>query len=179
MPRLFLHLVFILFHFACSMQWSGIGEGVGRNENERLMSLIQSVLFSLAAFTFTTNFKQTSPVAHLLPSWSGLLTSPFSTVGQVVTVMKMHSEHVTLESSERRKRGLADVDKRKEYRKAHGLEPDDGEAEADAAAADDNSPTNDTAGGSVVAADAAGAGAVNEDGSERRRRPIKKWFGIW
>lgn len=133
------------------------------------------MLFSLAAFTFTTNFKQTSPVANLLPSWSGMLTNPFGTVGQFITVMKMHSEHTTLEASERRKRGLADVDKRKSYRKAHGLEPDD-EPEAEA---DDNSPTNDGVDGSIVVAEGADAGAVGEDGTERKRRPVKKWFGIW
>ncbi|KAK2746824.1 hypothetical protein FQN57_002866 [Myotisia sp. PD_48] len=120
-----------------------------------------SVLFSLATFTFTTNFKRTSPYAHLLPAWSQLLTSPFSTIGQFFSVMKMHAEHGSLITSEKRKRRVDDVDKRREYRIAHGLEKDEN------ATTDDGTESAERADGVA-------------DGSEPpKRRPIKKWLGIW
>lgn len=96
--------------------------------------------------------------------------------------MKMHADHVTLETTEKRKRNVDDVQKRKEYRIAHGLEEPDGterEAQEKKAAVE----------GEVVAA-VATAGAQDggklgehEDGTyvdwEGKRKPVKKWLGIW
>src|SRR5436190_24264870 len=78
----------------------------------------QSILVALATFTFSTNFKRTSPFAHLLPPWSQILTHPFDTIYQVFWVFKMHSDHVSLQTAEKRKRNIDDVDKRREYRRA-------------------------------------------------------------
>ncbi|EEH42154.1 uncharacterized protein PADG_06974 [Paracoccidioides brasiliensis Pb18] len=128
-----------------------------------------SVLVTLATFTFTTNFKRSSPFAHLLPPWSQLLIHPIDTVAQVLTVMKMHADHQTLETMERRKKKMDDVEKRRAYRRAHGLEKVEG-AESDEGVVAD-------------AAAAAAAGVADGDGEgevqERRWRPIKKWLGIW
>ncbi|KAK2810569.1 hypothetical protein FQN50_002826 [Emmonsiellopsis sp. PD_5] len=116
-----------------------------------------SVLVALATFTFSTNFKQTSPFAHLLPSWSELLVHPINTVSQVLAVMKMTADHETLQTAEKRKRKIDDVEKRRSYRVAHGLEKgvvvEGGEGESD--------------GGVVV------------EGEEGGRRKVKKWLGIW
>ncbi|PGG97737.1 hypothetical protein GX51_07181 [Blastomyces parvus] len=132
-----------------------------------------SVLLSLATFTFTTNFKHTSPFAHLLPSWSQLLTHPIDTISQVLAVLKMHADHQTLETAEKRKKKTDDVEKRRAYRQAHGLEKkeeaEEVEEEGDAAVAGDGQ----------LAVDGA-SGENEEDGVVReRRRPIKKWLGIW
>src|SRR5436190_5054929 len=90
-----------------------------KNENENSTSQSsQSVLVALATFTFSTNFKRTSPFAHLLPPWSQILTHPFDTIYQVFWVFKMHSDHVSLQTAEKRKRNIDDVDKRREYRRA-------------------------------------------------------------
>ncbi|EEP81594.1 conserved hypothetical protein [Uncinocarpus reesii 1704] len=145
------------------------------------------VLFSLATFTFTTNFKATSPFAHLLPSWSHLITHPIDTVGQFLSVMKMHADHVTLETTEKRKRNVDDVQKRKEYRIAHGLEEREVEP---VQKEDDNSPQRKEEGGSseagAVAVAASGAQEGGEIGEgdtyvdwEGKKRPVKKWLGIW
>ena len=76
--------------------------------------------------------------------------------------MKMHSDHKTLEASEKRKRLSDDVVKRREYRIAHGLEePEEGGKEGEK---DDQSP--------VAVAEGAGEERVE-------RRPVKKWLGIW
>ncbi|PGH08508.1 hypothetical protein AJ80_07828 [Polytolypa hystricis UAMH7299] len=130
-----------------------------------------SVLVTLATFTFTTNFKRTSPFTHLLPSWSQLLTNPIVTVSQVMSVVKMHSDHVTLQTAERRKQNMGDVEKRKAYRRAHGLEKEEEAAEGE----------GQQVGGDGVVAVAGGEGAAAAEYAdwEGRRKPIKKWFGIW
>ncbi|EEQ31515.1 hypothetical protein McanMca71_006177 [Microsporum canis] len=130
-----------------------------------------SVLFSLAYFTWSTNFKRTSPYAHLLPGWSQLLSSPISTISQFFTVMKMHAEHTTVISKEKRKRIVDDIDKRKEYRIAHGLEEDD------RVKADDAEGTEAVDGLALVE----GAGdvkGVSSEGTPSMRKP-KRWLGIW
>ncbi|EAS34071.3 uncharacterized protein CIMG_05095 [Coccidioides immitis RS] len=141
------------------------------------------VLFSLATFTYTTNFRATSPFAHLLPPWSGLLTHPIDTVGQFLSVMKMHADHLTLETTEKRKRNVDDVQKRKEYRIAHGLEEPDVKPESD-----ENSPQRNDADGEAgaVAVAASGTREGGQPGEgetyvdwEGKKRPVKKWFGIW
>ncbi|KKZ65581.1 hypothetical protein EMCG_08584 [[Emmonsia] crescens] len=128
-----------------------------------------SVLISLAIFTFSTNFKHTSPFAHLLPSWSQLLTHPIDTLSQVFAVLKMHTDHQTLETAGKRKKRTDDVEKRRAYRRAHGLEKEEevegsgGEGEGDG----------------VVAVAADGQNVVDGEVVQERRRPIKKWLGIW
>src|ERR1700712_3710480 len=98
---------------------------------------IQGVLISCAGFTFTTNFKATSPFAHLLPPWSGLLTSPFGTISQAFSVWRMHVQHNSMRVREQRHRRVEDAEKRNQYRVVHGLE----EAEKnDAVEADSQSP---------------------------------------
>jgi hypothetical protein len=125
--------------------------------------IFQGVLVSLATFTFTTNFKRTSPFAHLLPPWSRILTHPFDTLFQVFWVFKMHSDHVSLQTAERRKQNIDDVEKRREYRRAHGLEEDE---------------------------KSSSSGSTGEQGVERegeqaytdwegKKRRVKKWLGIW
>ncbi|OJD13908.1 hypothetical protein AJ78_05698 [Emergomyces pasteurianus Ep9510] len=129
-----------------------------------------SVLISLATFTFTTNFKHTSPFAHLLPSWSQLLTHPIDTVSQVFAVLKMHADHQTLETAEKRKKRTDDVEKRRAYRRAHGLEKEEGVAEL---------AETEGSGGERVVAVADGQLVDVEGVVQERRRPIKKWLGIW
>jgi hypothetical protein len=71
--------------------------------------------------------------------------------------MKMDAEHTSLLASEKRKRRVDDVDKRREYRIAHGLEEP---AESD--------------GGAVGS-----EGKEAEGEEERKKRSVKKWLGIW
>ncbi|KAE8355304.1 hypothetical protein BDV28DRAFT_129306 [Aspergillus coremiiformis] len=117
--------------------------------------IAMSVLTSMATFTFTTNFKRSSPFAHLLPSWSSLLSHPIDTIREALSVYRMHVEHTSMQTRERRRQRIEDAEKRRQYRIAHGLEVDDQ---------------------SSVAADPEGSEHVD---SERKRRPVKKWLGIW
>lgn len=137
------------------------------------------MLTSLATFTFTTNFKRTSPFAHLLPPWSALLSHPIDTISQAVSVYKMHVQHESMLARERRQRRIEDAEKRRRYRIAHGLE------EPGENAADGQSPAQaqaQSAGADAAEGEGAGSGAAGRDEYidwEGRRRPVKKWLGIW
>jgi len=122
-----------------------------------------SILTSLAIFVFSTNFKANSPFAHLLPSWSSLFTHPIDTVSQFLHVWRMDVQHNSIRVREQRHRRIEDAEKRRQYRVAHGLEePNEQDKEVD-----DQSP---------VAAENDGEVVEREEG---KRRPIKKWLGIW
>ncbi|KAB8076652.1 hypothetical protein BDV29DRAFT_83206 [Aspergillus leporis] len=134
--------------------------------------IAMGVLTSLATFTFTTNFKQSSPFAHLLPSWSGLLSHPIDTVSQALSVFRMHVQHTSVQTREKRHQRIEDAEKRRQYRVAHGLEEEQAEekSKAEAQVVDDQSP---------IAAEpetTQGEGYVDWEG---KRRPVKKWLGIW
>ncbi|KAI9934990.1 hypothetical protein ASPWEDRAFT_31335 [Aspergillus wentii DTO 134E9] len=132
--------------------------------------IAMSVLTTLATFTFTTNFKRTSPFAHLLPAWSDLLSSPFSTISQALSVYRMHVQHTSMQTREKRHKRVEDAEKRRQYRVAHGLEEEPASKDESAeAAVDDQSP---------IAADAPAREGeyVDWDG---KRKPVKKWLGIW
>ncbi|GFF50951.1 hypothetical protein IFM58399_08941 [Aspergillus lentulus] len=133
--------------------------------------IAMGVLTSLATFTFTTNFKHSSPYAHLLPPWSALLTHPIDTVGQALTVFRMHVQHNSMETREKRLKRVEDAEKRRQYRIAHGLEePDEKTERPTAEVVDDQSP---------VAVDAPAVGAEEYVDWEGKKRPVKKWLGIW
>ncbi|KAJ5647008.1 hypothetical protein N7490_003380 [Penicillium lividum] len=129
--------------------------------------IAMSILTTLATFTFTTNFKATSPFAHLLPPWSALFTSPFSTISQALSVYRMHVQHESMLVREKRHARIEDAEKRRQYRIAHGLEePTEEEKEGQQQVIDEQSPI----------AVAEQAEFVDFDG---KKRPVKKWLGIW
>ncbi|KAG2413438.1 hypothetical protein HFD88_002627 [Aspergillus terreus] len=138
--------------------------------------IAMGVLTSLATFTFTTNFRATSPFAHLLPPWSALLTHPVATVSQALSVFRMHVEHTSLETREKRQRRVEDAEKRRQFRVAHGLEEPAEEKAVEAPAeaqVDEQSP---------VAAEFQGSGSGSAEEYvdwEGKKRPVKKWLGIW
>lgn len=104
----------------------------------------------------------------------------------------MHTVHISAVTAERRKKKVEDVSKRAQYRKAHGLDKDEGFGSWTAKTDEEMlgpALKTDTAVG--VEADA-GSGlklrrAVDEDTAqsgvyvdwEGRKKPIKKWLGIW
>jgi len=135
----------------------------GRWANEE-----QGILTSLATFTFTTNFKRTSPYAHLLPSWSNLLSHPYDTISQALSVYRMDVEHRSMLTREKRLQRVEDAEKRRKYRVAHGME-DDTQKEEKKEVVDDQSP---------VARDMDGKGEAFVDW-EGNKKPVKKWLGIW
>ncbi|KAI1257780.1 hypothetical protein MGN70_000824 [Eutypa lata] len=87
------------------------------------MFITLGTLSSLALYTFATNFQAKSPYADLIPPLSELPRHPFQYAGVCVDVLRMHEEHESAVTAEKRRRRVDDVQKRNDYRKAHGLEP--------------------------------------------------------
>ncbi|TAQ84767.1 hypothetical protein B7494_g6921 [Chlorociboria aeruginascens] len=123
-----------------------------------------TTLFTLAGTVFITNFKRNSPFVDMVPHWSQMFVHPIAYTGTCLEVLKLTSAHTTAATKERRRRRVEDVVKRAEYRKAHGLDNDEG------------------FGGWTAKSDAEmGPGMRLGDGSERvvQHKPVKKWLGIW
>ncbi|KAI1781024.1 hypothetical protein F4818DRAFT_23852 [Hypoxylon cercidicola] len=83
-------------------------------------------LFSLATYTFIGNFKAKSPFADMIPPISEFPRHPFQYIGVLFDVMRLHEEHESAITAEKRRMRVDDVAKRNEYRKAHGMEPAQG-----------------------------------------------------
>jgi TolA-binding protein len=84
----------------------------------------------------------------------------------------MHVQHTSVQTREKRHQRIEDAEKRRQYRVAHGLEEEQAEekSKAEAQVVDDQSP---------IAAEpetTQGEGYVDWEG---KRRPVKKWLGIW
>jgi hypothetical protein len=94
-----------------------------------------------------------------------------------VEVIRLNTAHTTAETQERRKRKVEDVAKRAAYRKAHGLDKDEGfggwSAKSDEQVLGPGIAIGDA--GSVPE----GASEPAEEPVRRKRPPVKKWFGIW
>ncbi|KAB2570754.1 Major facilitator superfamily [Lasiodiplodia theobromae] len=138
------------------------------------------VLFSLAFYVFLMNFLTSTPYRDLLPERSELLTHPLRSLHQFGQVYKMHAEHVSQETAEKRKRKVEDVDKRAEFRRAHGIdeentsllrgwlgEPHEKKTEVvEPEVQDAQSPV-------------AKEEQFRDFEGKQQRRPVKKWLGIW
>ncbi|PLB55700.1 hypothetical protein P170DRAFT_400033 [Aspergillus steynii IBT 23096] len=138
--------------------------------------IAMGVLTSLATFTFTETFKRRSPFAHLLPSWSGLVWHPIDTISQALSVYRMDVQHNSLETRQKRQRRVEDAEKRRQYRVAHGMEEPSAEDKEGGSAAEGDAE--------LVGVDEQSPVAVEEQAKEfvdweGRRRPVKKWLGIW
>ncbi|KAL4920162.1 hypothetical protein BDW62DRAFT_177765 [Aspergillus aurantiobrunneus] len=137
--------------------------------------IAMGVLTSLATFTFTTNFKRSSPFAHLLPAWSELLSHPIGTISQALSVFRMHVEHTSVQTREKRQRRVEDAEKRRQFRIAHGLEEPSEEERGDKGKSvemDDQSPV-------AVEIQRQDQGREEYVDWEGKRRPVRKWLGIW
>ncbi|MCJ1476510.1 hypothetical protein MMC13_005176 [Lambiella insularis] len=150
------------------------------------------VLTSLAIFTFTTNFKRTSPFAHLLPASGTFLPHPITYISQCIEVYRMHTAHIAAITAEKRKKKVDDVQKRAQYRKAHGLDTDQGlggwTAKGDEGSLGQVPKTDGAVGMEAASVTAAGTGEGNHSSGakedtyvnwEGKKKPIKRWLGIW
>ena len=120
----------------------------------------------------------------MLPFASDFLYHPFSSMGQALEVYKMHTAHTSAETAERRKRKLEEVQKRRAYRVAHGLEKADSQgmemSEEGAVAVAGSVPGDEGEGeGREDGKEGGGGGKGEYVDFEGRKRPIKKWLGIW
>ena len=109
----------------------------------------------------------------MLPTMSDFLWHPFTSIGRTVEVFKLDTIRTSEETAERRKRKIEEAQKRRTYRVAHGLESADGQG-IEIADVGKTGVREEVA----VGADSVG-NAAELTGFEGKRKPIKKWFGIW
>ena len=135
----------------------------------------------------------------MLPPAREFFRHPVACVRTLIEIFKLNTAHTSAITAERRKRKIEDVRKRSEYRKAHGLDQGEGfgqwtyrgDNEEEAVAPQALPLTSDGTVAVSVAAVAAetaegGLGEKTSSGGgggyrdwEGRRKPVRKWFGIW
>lgn len=160
----------------------------------------QSILISLAFFTWLNNFLANTPYLDQLPPNNMFFSHPIAFLSRYAEVYNLHSQYISMQTAEYRRNKVDDVRKRAEYRKAHGLNEAEGvfggwsarddksgeqgvkQTEAEVLGAVGNEMPVAKESQSVAAA----AAAVDKEGAEEmytdfegRRKPIKKWLGIW
>lgn len=133
----------------------------------------------------------TNPYYDLLPPGSEFFRHPFATTKQYVEVFKLHTQHISQETAARRQSQNDDVQKRKEYRKAHGIrgpqlpfglgsDPQPAPAKMVGEIGEAQTVREDEVG---PASDVVGMGAKEPEqvytDFEGKKRPVKKWLGIW
>ena len=95
-------------------------------------------------------------------------------------VLKLQTAHTTVETAERRRQRVEDVSKRAEYRKAHGLDKNDGfggwTAKNDGQLLGPAIPLGEAEG---LEAEQGKAGSPAVEQEVKQKRPVRKWLGIW
>ncbi|KAL8904916.1 MAG: hypothetical protein Q9207_002946 [Kuettlingeria erythrocarpa] len=132
----------------------------------------------------------------MLPPGKEFWSHPFKFLATYGHVYKLHTDYVSAETAEKRKKKADDMDKRSRYRKAHGLENELGlgdltaniDAKLFGPALPHHAKSDRVEGPSGrVVRDAAEPESKKVpspvEGSyadfEGKRRPIKRWLGIW
>ncbi|KXJ97155.1 hypothetical protein Micbo1qcDRAFT_155957 [Microdochium bolleyi] len=145
-------------------------------------------LSGLAVYTFAINFNDRSQFAHLIPPISEFPRHPFQYIGVCIDVLKMHEEHESAITAEKRRQKIEDVAKRNEFRKAHGLEPASGVAPwaSKQQPQPEPEPEAQTAGGVLVGSNRssvsdadAGPTTLAETGQFTEEGKRKKFLGIF
>lgn len=139
----------------------------------------------MASIIWVTNFKRNSPFADMLPSWGQFFWHPIDTTGKFLEVVKLNSAHMSAETAERRARRTEDVQKRAAYRKAHGLDNNEGFGGWTAKTGSEMLGPGIPVGDVVLPQESNGEGegetsVVSEQQVVRHeKKPLKKWLGIW
>ncbi|KAL8952155.1 MAG: hypothetical protein Q9222_001909 [Ikaeria aurantiellina] len=137
----------------------------------------------------------------MLPAGKDFWSHPISFLATYGQVYKLHTDHVSAETAERRKKKVEDVQKRSRYRRAHGLENEQGiggwTAKSNAESLGPAVPTQALASENTMPApenmanesvDGKMDQAVDRQGGtepstfldfEGKKRPVKRWLGIW
>ncbi|KIW26025.1 uncharacterized protein PV07_09154 [Cladophialophora immunda] len=84
--------------------------------------ITMGTLTILACITFTQSFMRTSPYAHLIPPISSLPLHPINYIRETLSVLRLHVDYETAKTNESRQQKILDAQKRRLYRRAHGLE---------------------------------------------------------
>lgn len=135
----------------------------------------QGTLFTLASVVFFTNFQRTNPFADMMPPWTHFFIHPISFWQTWIEILRLNTARMTAETQEKRTQKVEDVQKRAEYRKAHGLDKDEGfggwTAKTDKELIGPAIPLGDATGKEGEPAEEQVAGG--------KKPPVRKWLGIW
>lgn len=82
----------------------------------------QGILLILAGVTWTQTFVKTSPYGHLMPSLSSFFTQPIEFFNDFISVIRLHQDYITEQTEFKRAANILDAQKRRIYRRAHGME---------------------------------------------------------
>lgn len=147
-----------------------------------------------------SDFLRNTPYRDMLPPNSMFFSHPFSFIGRWVEVYDLHIAYVSAQTAERRKQKVEDVRKRSEYRKAHGLDQEEGifggwtaksdeetrgpglrEGNVQLGAQPGPETSVDLAEGTVenVVGKAGEGEETYVDFTGKTQPAKKKWFGIW
>lgn len=162
-----------------------------------LTPLKQGTLVLLASFTAYENWKRATVFRSQLPDTSDFLSHPLASASQAYEVFKLDVAKTSAETAEKRRRGVDDVQKRSTYRKAHGLEVENAQglggwtAKSEGEVMGPGARVEDGAVGRAVE----GVGMERDGGArvgggdgrdlsiysdwEGKKKPVRKWFGIW
>ena len=125
-----------------------------------------------------TNFKRTSPFADLIPTWSDFFLHPVRFCKSWAEVTRLTTAKNTAETMEKRKAMVEDVAKRAEYRKAHGLDQNQGfggwTAKSNKQILGPGIPL-ERENGEVEE----GGSAGGVESAVKGKKPLRKWLGIW
>ncbi|KIV83326.1 hypothetical protein PV11_05360 [Exophiala sideris] len=92
--------------------------------------ITMGTLTILAFITLTQTFLKTSPYAHLMPPMSSMIFHPITYVRESLSVIKLHIDYTTAQTNESRQQKILDAQKRRLYRRAHGMEDLNAEEES-------------------------------------------------
>ena len=113
----------------------------------------------------------------MLPNWSDLFFHPIAFTRTTAEVIRLNSAHESAKTQERRNRKMEDVAKRSAFRKAHGLDKDEGfggwMAKSDNPSLTPATPLFDGEAQKLE------QGEQGEEQLRQKRPPVKKWLGIW
>jgi len=84
--------------------------------------ITMGVLVLLALVTWIQTFIKTSPFGHLMPSFSSLFKEPLQFFQDVASVFRLDQDYNTEKVEFERARNILDAQKRRIYRRAHGME---------------------------------------------------------
>lgn len=168
----------------------------------------QGTLVLLASFTAYENWKRATVFRSQLPAAGDFLSHPLISTSQAYQVWKLDVARTSAEAAAKRRKDVEDVQKRSTYRRAHGLEDENAQGLGGWTARSDQETLGpgvviDGAVGREVEGMGEGEGdgsqAYREIGAEDetgvrngksrempiyndwegRKKPVKKWFGIW
>lgn len=96
-----------------------------------------------------------------------------------IEILRLNTAHTTAETYERRTRRTEDVAKRAAYRKAHGLDKDEGFGGWTAKSDDQALGPSIPIGGVGETEERGLTGAPGGEQQAKEKKPLKMWFGIW